>query len=92
MSKQNSSEIEMYYTLTCPNCRVFQRMLEEVMPSYNGKFKFKKTLASGPFGYVKSLKLGIHSVPTVLINNEIVFRSVPTRQELIEILNQYTNN
>jgi uroporphyrinogen decarboxylase len=92
MVNNKATVIEMYYTLTCPNCRVFQRLLDEVIPGYGNQFTFKKTLASGPFGYVKSLKLGIHTVPTVLINNEIVFRSVPTRKELIETLNQYTHN
>ncbi|MBE0638268.1 MAG: thioredoxin family protein [Bacteroidales bacterium] len=92
MSENKSAVVEMFYTLSCPNCKVFQRMLEEVMPGYDGRITFKKTLASGPVGYIKSLKLGIHAVPTVLINNNIVFRSVPSRQELIAKLNQYTNN
>jgi predicted DsbA family dithiol-disulfide isomerase len=92
MVNKKASVIEMYYTLTCPNCHVFQRLLDEVMPGYGNQFTYKKTLASGPFGYVKSLKLGIHTVPTVLINNEIVFRSVPTRKQLIEKLNQYIQN
>jgi len=92
MPEDKKTTIEMYYTLTCPNCRVFQRMLEEVLPAYNDKFIFKKTLASGPVGYLKTLKLGIHSVPTVLIENKVVFRSVPAKEELIKQLNQYLNN
>lgn len=92
MSESKPTIIEMYYTLTCPNCRTFQRILDEVLPEYGDRFTFKKTLASGPVGFVKTLKLGIHSVPTVLINNQIAFRNVPSRKELIEKLNQYTNN
>jgi len=92
MNKSNRTPIEMFYTLSCPNCRVFQRMLEEVLPAYNDKFIFRKTLASSPVGYLKTLKLGIHSVPTVLIENKIVYRSVPTKEELIKQLNQYLNN
>ncbi len=91
MSESKPTVIEMYYTLTCPNCRTFQRMLDEVLPGFGDRFIFKKTLASGPVGYIKSLKLGIHSVPTVLVDSQIAFRNVPSRNELIEKLNHYIN-
>jgi predicted DsbA family dithiol-disulfide isomerase len=92
MSEQKKVTIEMFYTFTCPNCRIFQRMVEEVLPEYGDKFMFKKTLASSPAGYFKTLKLGIHAVPTVLFDNTIVFRSVPAKDELIKQLNKYLNN
>lgn len=82
----------MFYTLTCPNCRVFEKMIKDVLPDFGEKFTFKKTLASSPVGYLKTLKLGIHSVPTVLIENKVVFRSVPGKEELIKQLHQYLNN
>lgn len=81
--------IEMYYTLTCPNCKVLERMLKEVWPEFEADFAFKKTLASSPLNYIKTLRLGIHSVPVLLIDNDIVFRSVPERAELIETLTLY---
>jgi len=79
----------MFYTLTCPNCKLFKRMLTEVLPEYADKFEFKTTLASAPLGMIRSMKLGIHTVPTLLIDNTIVFREVPARQELINKLNMY---
>jgi len=82
-------QIEMFYTLTCPNCRTLKRMLDEVLPTFGSKFEFKRTLANSPVGMVRTMKLGINAVPTLLINNEIVFRQVPTREELISKLNQY---
>ncbi len=85
----NKIKIEMFYTLTCPNCRTLKKMLNEVLPEFGGKFELKTTLANGPIGMVRTMKLGIHSVPTLLINNEIVFRSVPTKEELINKLNNY---
>ncbi|MFC1484138.1 thioredoxin family protein [Candidatus Neomarinimicrobiota bacterium] len=78
----------MFYTITCPNCRVFQRMLDELLPQYGDKYTFKKTLVSTPIGMIRTMKLGIHTVPTVLIDNRIVFRSVPEKQDLINRLNQ----
>jgi hypothetical protein len=40
-------------------------------------------------GMIRTLKLGIHAVPALLINNRLVFRSVPTKEELINKLNSY---
>ncbi len=85
----NKIKIEMFYTLTCPNCKTLKQMLNDVLPEFGDKFELKTTLANGPIGMVRTMKLGIHSVPTLLINNEIVFRSVPTKEELINKLNNY---
>ncbi len=87
--KSGRIRIEMFYTLTCPNCKLFKRLLTEVLPEYGDKFEFKTTLASAPLGMIRSMKLGIHTVPTLLIDNTIVFREVPARQELINKLNMY---
>ena len=87
--KSGRIRIEMFYTLTCPNCKLFKRMLTEVLPEYADKFEFKTTLASAPLGMIRSMKLGIHTVPTLLSDNTIVFREVPARQELINKLNMY---
>jgi predicted DsbA family dithiol-disulfide isomerase len=89
MGNPTQVSIEMFYTLTCPNCKLLQRMLNEVLPEYNAKFVLKKTMANAPLGMIKTMKLGIHAVPALLINNEIVFKQVPTKQELINKLNTY---
>lgn len=89
MSNEDPIVIEMFYTLTCPNCRTLKRMLQEVLPEFGDKFKFETTLANLPVGMVRTMKLGIFAVPTLLINNEIVFREVPTKQDLINKLKMY---
>lgn len=81
--------LELFYTLTCPNCRVMKRLLEEVLPAYGSRFKLKQTLANMPAGMIRTMRMHIHSVPTLTINNEIAFRSVPSKEEIIEKLNQY---
>jgi len=53
------------------------------------KFELKQTIANMPIGMIRTMKFGIHAVPTLLINNEIAFRSVPTKEELIDKLNTY---
>ena len=89
MDNTKPVSIEMFYTLTCPNCKILQRMLDEVLPEFGNKFVMKKTMANGPFGMLKTMRLGIHTVPTLLINNEIAFKQVPTKQELMNKLNIY---
>jgi len=85
----NKIKIEIFYTLTCPNCKTLKQMLNDVLPEFGDKFELKTTLANGPIGMVRTMKLGIHAVPTMLIDNEIIFKSVPTKQELINKLNTY---
>ncbi len=85
-------KLELFYTLTCPNCKKMKRLVNDVLPTYGNKFEIKQTLANMPLGMVKTMKLGIHSVPTLLINDEIAFRSVPSKQEFINKLTKYINN
>lgn len=64
-------------------------MLNEILPQFGNKFEFRKSLANSPIGMVRTMRLGIHTVPTLLIDNKIVFKSVPTKEKLIEKLNSY---
>ena len=89
MENQQPIIIEMFYTLTCSNCRVLKRMLKEILPQFGNKFEFRKSMANSPIGMVRTMRLGIHTVPTLMIDNKIVFKSVPTKEELIDKLNSY---
>jgi len=89
MEKRAPITIELFYTLTCPNCKILQRMLAETLPEYGDKFLLKKTMANAPLGMIKTMRLGIHTVPALLIKNEIAFKQVPTKKELINKLNIY---
>jgi len=81
--------IEMFYTMTCPNCKIMKRMLNEVLPQFDDKCLLKRSLANSPFGMLKTMKLGIHTVPALLIDNKIIYRSVPSKDELINKLSSY---
>ena len=89
MNGAKKIQIEVFYTLTCPSCRILKRMLNEVLPDFEDKFEATTTLANLPAGMIRTMKLGIHSVPTLLINNEIVCREVPTKLDLITKLKMY---
>jgi|GEM_PF-510838 len=84
--KKDSIPIELFYSLTCPNCMPFKRMLLEVLPEFGDKFQLKTTLVSSPVGMIRSMEAGIHSVPTLTIANKIAFRELPDRQSLINQL------
>jgi len=66
-----------------------KRMLDEVLPEFGDKFVLKRSLANAPIGMIRTLKLGIHTVPTLLIDNKITFKSVPSKGELIDKLRSY---
>ena len=89
MENQQPIIIEMFYTLTCSNCRVLKRQLNEILPEFGNKFEFRKSLANSPIGMLRTMRLGIYAVPTLLIDNKIVFKSLPTKEELINKLNSY---
>lgn len=89
MTEKEPIKIEMFYTLTCPNCRTLKRMLQEVLPEFGEKFRLETTMANLPVGMIRTMKLGIHTVPTLLIDNKIVFREVPAKQDLINKLKIY---
>lgn len=89
MLKPDPIIIEMFYTFTCPNCRVLKRMLQEVLPEFGDKFKMVTTLANMPVGMIRTMKLGIYAVPTLLIDNAVVFREVPSKQTLLNKLKMY---
>ena len=89
MDKKEPITIEMFYTLTCPNCRIMKRMLKEVLPDFGDKFRVETTLANLPVGMIRTMKLGIYAVPTLLIDHKIVFREVPSKQALIDKLKTY---
>jgi predicted DsbA family dithiol-disulfide isomerase len=83
--------IEMYYTFTCPNCRIMKYLLGEVLPQFGDKFVLKKKLANSPIGMLRTMKLGIHAVPALLIDGKVIFRSVPSKEELINKLRSFEN-
>lgn len=87
--KKDSVTVELFYSLTCPNCMPFKRMLLEVLPEFGDKFQLKTTLVSSPVGMIRSMKAGVHSVPTLFIDHKIVFRELPEKQSLINQLKLY---
>ena len=81
------TDIELFYGITCPYCRTAKRLLNKILNEHPGKFSLKQTLISSPKGMIRRYKLGIHAVPAILIDGEIVFRGLPEEEELKNVLN-----
>ncbi len=79
-------EIELYYGIVCPYCKTAKSLIKKIIKENPGKISYKQTLISSPKGMINRYKLGITSVPTVLIDGKIVFRGLPEEEELKEEL------
>jgi len=80
-------KLELYYGLICPFCKVLRKMLKKIILENPDRFYLKEILVSSPVGMIKSFKHGIHAVPTLLIDGEIIFRSLPDEEDLKRKLN-----
>jgi len=65
-------------------------MVKKFLMEEKGSFIFTETLVNSPSGMVRSLKKGIHSVPTLLLDDKIIFRDLPTEEELFKVLKNYS--
>ncbi|MCE8422794.1 MAG: thioredoxin family protein [Candidatus Methanoperedens sp.] len=72
--------IQLYYSDTCQNCHQVRSLLLEVLPK---TMKFKEINISYTEGQQKAKDLNIMSVPTVVIDGEVVFIGRISKEELI---------
>ncbi len=77
-------KIELFYGLVCPHCKTLKKMLKNFLTKENKNYVLKETLISSPIGMIKSFKKNIHSVPTLLLNDKVIFRYLPTEEEFIK--------
>ena len=62
--------IELFYSDTCPDCHMVREHLMKLMPK---DAKFKEINIGYPEGRGYADSLGIMSVPTVVIDGDVVF-------------------
>jgi uroporphyrinogen decarboxylase len=57
----------------------------EVAPHYGDKLTWRESLIKSAAGIMRTKALGVATLPTMLINNEVVFDNiVPTSEELMK--------
>lgn len=67
----------------CAPCQYMVESFKSVAPLYSGKLRWKETLIKSLAGIRRTQQLGVTTLPTMLINNEVVFDNiVPTKEEL----------
>lgn len=81
--------IELYYSDTCHNCHMVRTLL---MENLTRDMKFKEINISYPEGKQRALKLNIMSVPTVIIDGDVVFVGRISKEELLKELASRANS
>jgi alkyl hydroperoxide reductase subunit AhpF len=72
---------ELYYSDTCQNCHQLRTLLMEILPKST---KFKEINVSYPEGKQRASQLNIMSVPTVVIDGDIMFVGRVSKDELMK--------
>lgn len=68
----------------CAPCQYMCEAVRSVEEHYGKRLVWRETLIKSLAGIRRTQKLGVSTLPTLLMNNEIVFDNlVPTREELI---------
>lgn len=67
----------------CAPCQYMLEVLKSVMPKFQGKLDYRETLIKSLAGIKRVQQLGVKTLPSILLNNEIVFDNIiPTESEL----------
>ena len=76
--------IELYYSDTCHDCHQLRLLLMEILPR---SVKFKEINITHPEGQARAAELNIMSVPTLAIDNEVVFVGRVSKEEILNEIN-----
>ncbi|MDO4560450.1 MAG: uroporphyrinogen decarboxylase family protein [bacterium] len=76
----------------CAPCQYMMESLHRVKDRYSEKLTYRETLIKNLGGIKRVSAIGVKNLPSMLINNELVFDNiVPTDDELIRELNKRLN-
>ncbi|MEM7825121.1 MAG: thioredoxin family protein [Candidatus Aenigmatarchaeota archaeon] len=74
-------KVQLLYTDRCTRCPAVKEMFRDLQKQFN--FDYEEIDALSERGQEIVSKHNIMSVPTILINGEVVFNGVPTREKII---------
>ena len=73
----------------CAPCQYMMESLHRVKDNYGDKLTYRETLIKSLAGIKRVGQIGVKNLPSMLINNELVFDNiVPTDEDLIKELNK----
>ena len=81
------SLVELYYSDTCADCHHTRKMLLEMLPK---GVTFKEVNAFEGEGAVRAKQIGISSVPTVVVDGEVMLIGRIDRDDIKELLDSIT--
>ena len=69
----------------CAPCQYMCEAVKNVAPIYGDKLSWRESLIKSAAGIKRTMSLGVSTLPTLLINNEVVFDNItPTADALIK--------
>lgn len=69
----------------CAPCQYMCEAVKNVAPIYGDKLSWRESLIKSAVGIKRTMSLGVSTLPTLLINNEVVFDNItPTADALIK--------
>lgn len=69
----------------CAPCQYMLEAIKQVMPRFGDKLSYRETLIKSLAGIKRVQELGVKTLPSILLNNEIVFDNIiPTESELVK--------
>lgn len=67
----------------CAPCQYMCEAVRDVAPKYGDKLQWRESLIKSAAGIKRTMALGVATLPTLLINNEVVFDNItPTADDL----------
>lgn len=67
----------------CAPCQYMCEAVKNVAPLYGDRLKWRESLIKSAAGIKRTMELGVSTLPTLLINNEVVFDNItPTAEAL----------
>lgn len=73
----------------CAPCQYMVESVKDILPLYGDKIVWRESLIKSLAGIRRTKQLGVNTLPTMLINNEVVFDNiVPTKEELCKAIDK----
>lgn len=82
--------IELISTFTCSRCVKAKKNMQQLIKGLNNKnINYREINVLEQIDYV--VQLGVLKTPAIVINGELIFRSLPSKNQFYKTLEKYLN-
>lgn len=86
----SSINIELISTFTCSRCEKAQKDVQNMIKAFNNDdILYSEVNVLKQLDYV--VQLGVLKTPAIAINGKLIFRSIPTRSQFQQALQNFLN-